>query len=196
MGIVSAVGRLFDRAIQTDAYVSPANYGGPLIDGKGRVLGVAVPLSRSGRDAGIELYDSGIGFAATVTDIGSILERMKTGEILHRGFLGVTVDQSHLGPGAKLAGVARSSAAWTAGLRAGGLITAIGTAVVKNGFHLQNLVSSRMAGDSISLTALTAEGKELQKEILLAELPQGQRKAVKPSEEAGTLPWEEGRGGR
>jgi len=33
------------RAIQTDAKISPTNYGGPLIDLRGRVLGVLVPLS-------------------------------------------------------------------------------------------------------------------------------------------------------
>ncbi|HLQ38778.1 MAG TPA: trypsin-like peptidase domain-containing protein, partial [Planctomycetota bacterium] len=63
IGIVSAVRRQFGRALQIDAYTSPANYGGPVVDVLGRVLGIAVPLSPAGRDAGVEWYDSGIGFA-------------------------------------------------------------------------------------------------------------------------------------
>ena len=45
VGIVSALERIWGKAIQTDAKVSPSNYGGPLVDISGRVLGVLVPLS-------------------------------------------------------------------------------------------------------------------------------------------------------
>lgn len=65
VGVISAVQRIWGKAIQTDAKVSPSNYGGPLIDIHGRVLGLLVPLSpaREGDLAGSEWYDSGIGFA-------------------------------------------------------------------------------------------------------------------------------------
>ena len=45
VGVLSATNRIWSTAIQTDAKISPANYGGPLIDIQGRVLGVLVPLS-------------------------------------------------------------------------------------------------------------------------------------------------------
>lgn len=48
VGIVSALRRIWDRAIQTDAGVSPHNFGGPLIDLNGRVMGVLVPMSPQG----------------------------------------------------------------------------------------------------------------------------------------------------
>ena len=62
-GIVSATSRISDKAVQTDANTSPANYGGPLIDIQGRVIGICVPMSPAGQsaEAGVELYDSGIG---------------------------------------------------------------------------------------------------------------------------------------
>src|SRR5262249_19168025 len=50
VGIVSALGRIYGKAIQTDAKVSPVNYGGPLVDLSGRVLGVLVPASPRGQD--------------------------------------------------------------------------------------------------------------------------------------------------
>ena len=45
VGIVSALDRMFGKVIQTDADVSTANYGGPLVDIRGRVYGVVVPMA-------------------------------------------------------------------------------------------------------------------------------------------------------
>ncbi|MFP6701468.1 MAG: trypsin-like peptidase domain-containing protein, partial [Planctomycetaceae bacterium] len=71
VGIISALNRIWGRALQTDAKISPANYGGPLVDIRGQVIGVLVPLSqrRPGQTAGVEWYDSGIGFAIPMADI-------------------------------------------------------------------------------------------------------------------------------
>ena len=65
VGIISALDRIWGKAMQTDAKVSPVNYGGPLVDIDGRVLGMLVPAvaARRGETAGVEWYDSGIGFA-------------------------------------------------------------------------------------------------------------------------------------
>ena len=54
VGIISALDRIWGRALQTDAKISPANYGGPLVDIRGQVIGVLVPLSQrqAGRTAG------------------------------------------------------------------------------------------------------------------------------------------------
>ncbi len=80
-GIVSAVGRIWGRAVQTDAKVSPNNYGGPLVALDGRVMGVLVPASPQGEgdNAGIEWYDSGIGFAIPLDDINRVLAKLKAG---------------------------------------------------------------------------------------------------------------------
>ncbi|HEB52374.1 MAG TPA: PDZ domain-containing protein [bacterium] len=151
LGIVSAKRRLFGRALQIDAYTSPANYGGAVIDIHGRVLGIAVPLSPSGRNAGVEWYDSGIGFATTIADIPHLIARMQEGQILQRGWLGVQLSTSHLGPGAKITGTPKDGAAAKAGLRKGDIILKVDGVDVLNGPHFQMLVSSRLGGDTCTL---------------------------------------------
>src|SRR5207249_10556842 len=47
-GIISADHRISGRALQTDAKVSPSNYGGPLVDIQGRVQGVMVQVGSHG----------------------------------------------------------------------------------------------------------------------------------------------------
>lgn len=95
VGIISAVGRIWGKAIQTDAKVSPVNYGGPLVDIHGRVFGVLVPMSPRGDSelSGVEWYDSGIGFAVPLEDIYRVLPRLQKGENLQPAQLGVTFDQ-------------------------------------------------------------------------------------------------------
>ena len=62
--------------------ISPANYGGLLVDLHGRVLGVLVPMSpqEKGEMAGLEWYDSGIGFAVPAGQINRVLPCLIKGE--------------------------------------------------------------------------------------------------------------------
>ena len=82
VGIVSAVNRIQGKAIQTDAATSPNNYGGPLIDIHGRVMGLLTPLSpqSNSQTTGFEWYDSGIGFAIPAADVLRSVELMKKGQ--------------------------------------------------------------------------------------------------------------------
>ncbi len=99
VGVLSALNRIWGRAIQTDAKVSPTNYGGPLIDLRGRVIGVLVPLSPQGQEselAGSEWYDSGIGFAVPLVDINSRLETLKGGQDLKPGLLGISLKKGDI----------------------------------------------------------------------------------------------------
>lgn len=189
LGIVSATGRLFGRALQIDAYTSPANYGGPVIDVRGRVLGIAVPLSPSGRDAGVDWYDSGIGFAATLADIPDLIERMQGGEVLERAWLGIEVDATHLGPGARVTKVVPDSPAEQLGLAPDAVITAVGDRPVHHGFHLQTLLGARLAGDTVTVTWRTG-ATEHTGTATLAAVPLRERESRTREEETFTLPWE------
>jgi len=92
VGIVSALNRMRGNAIQTDAKLSPANYGGPLCDVHGRVIGICVPLAeRPGELAGVEMYDSGVGFALPKPRVDEIVGELRKGNSFYRGWLGIEV---------------------------------------------------------------------------------------------------------
>ncbi|MFO1054139.1 MAG: trypsin-like peptidase domain-containing protein [Planctomycetota bacterium] len=187
-GIVSARDRLYGRALQIDAWTSPANYGGPVVDIDGRVLGIAVPLSPSGRDAGVDWHDSGIGFATTIADIAPLMERMQRGETLHRAWLGVALDPSDLGPGAVIQSLVPRSPAAGLGLRRGTRITAVDGTKVRNSFHAQILIGAHMAGDEITL-ALEQDGAAREARVRLLATPSAEREERSRAQETAELPW-------
>lgn len=190
LGIVSATDRIFGRALQIDANTSPANYGGPVLDVEGRVLGLAVPLSPAGRDAGVDWYDSGIGFCATLGDVAPFLERMQRGETLHRAWLGVAVDPKHMGPGAVLAGLAPGSPASKLGWLRGDLLTSVDGVPVRNSFHLQTLIGARLAGETVTVSSRRGDGEPVSVAVVLAAVPAAERKEQTRSEESAQLPWD------
>lgn len=174
VGIVSAVGRMFGKVIQTDAAVSTANYGGPLVDIRGRVLGVIVPLAPHGASevAGVEWYDSGIGFAVPLAALTERLERMKQGEDQRPAILGIGLVQQdpHSSP-AELAAVRPDAPAGQAGLKQGDRIVEIDGRPIHTQTDLRFALGPRYGGETIRLVALRGE-ERLERNILLAgELP-------------------------
>src|SRR5262245_17805230 len=121
-GIISAVDRIWGKAIQSDAKISPVNYGGPLVDLQGRVTAVLVPLSPNaeGETAGFEWYDSGIGFGVPMEDIFATLPRLKLGKDLKKGLLGVIMRSTdQYGTTPVIASVTPGSAAAEIDLKSG-----------------------------------------------------------------------------
>jgi len=154
VGIVSGLNRMSSLAIQTDAKVSPINYGGPLIDLDGRVVGLLVPMSYSpGDTAGNELYDSGIGFAIPLWQAEPSALRLVQGETIRRGILGVRLVPVD-GGGLRIESVVEASPAEAAGLKAGDLLTAIDDKPVRIPLDLQRRIAFREAGERVALTVI------------------------------------------
>jgi len=162
-GIISAASRISDKAVQTDANTSPANYGGPLVDLDGQVIGVCVPLSPGSREtaAGAQWYDSGIGFAIPLNGLEAVLARLKAGERLEHAFLGIRAKPFGDPPtGAEVEEVVASSPAAAAGLLAKDKIVSLGGTDVLDVSHLATLIGRYVAGDSVELIVERGDVKQ------------------------------------
>ncbi|HEX5444780.1 MAG TPA: PDZ domain-containing protein [Pirellulales bacterium] len=160
VGIVSALERVGGKAIQTDAKVSPANYGGPLVDLRGRVLGVLSPLSPSkgGDLTGVEWYDSGIGFAVPLAHINRFLPRLKEGHDLKSGLIGVSLQSGDIyASPAVIAACRPKSPAYKAGLKPQDEIIALDGRPIARQSQLLDRLASHYAGDRVKLTIRRGE---------------------------------------
>lgn len=90
-GIVSAIqrntgsGGAYDRYIQTDAAINRGNSGGPLFDMQGNVIGINNAIfSPSGGSVGI-------GFAIPAEIAAPIVQKLRDGVEIERGYLGVNI---------------------------------------------------------------------------------------------------------
>ena len=154
VGVISAVSRSWGRSVQTDASVSPANYGGPLVDIAGRVIGILAPLpaDTAGMNLGTELYDSGIGFAVPLEDVMRVLPRLQQGESLSAGVLGIGYASRDPFTGAATIATCRAgSPAAKAGLRPGDTIVSADGRPVSRIAELRHVLATRYAGDRVEL---------------------------------------------
>lgn len=163
VGIVSAQRRMNGLAVQTDARISPANYGGPLFDIDGRVIGVCVPMG-PGEDelADAQWYDSGIGFAVHHGSLADRVARMMNGVEPRRGLLGVVVDPRapvrglETGEDASPEGVRvveePVGPAARAGLAAGDIITHIDGAPTPRVVDFRRALILRGAGEEVEVS--------------------------------------------
>ena len=156
VGIISALDRIWGKAVQTDAKVSPNNYGGPLVDIRGRVLGVLVPMSPTGTGevAGVEWYDSGIGFAIPLEDVLHVLPKLVDGADLDSGLLGVSLTGVDLYSNPAVIAMARAKGpAYQAGFRAGDKIVEVDGKPVTRAAELKHALGPKYAGDTVRVVA-------------------------------------------
>ena len=127
-GIVSGTGRhiqapdgfQIDRVIQTDAPINPGNSGGPLLDARGRVVGVNSQIATGGSNSRGSV---GIGFAVPSNTVADVVPRLERGETIQRPFLGVSTTQGS--NGALVREVTSGGPAQDAGIRTGDVIVRV-----------------------------------------------------------------------
>ncbi len=174
VGIVSAVNRMFGKAIQTDADVSTTNYGGPLVDIQGRVLGILVPMAPQATSevAGVEWYDSGIGFAVPIAPLAERIEQMKKGKDQRSGLLGIGMkpENPHSSP-AELAVVRPDSPAGKAGLKKGDKITEFNGKAIHSQTDLRFAMGTLYGGDTAHVVVIRGDERIERDVKLIAELP-------------------------
>jgi len=168
-GIVSALGRTglgiegYENFIQTDASINPGNSGGALVSLQGDLIGINTAIiAPSGGNVGI-------GFAIPVNMAkASMNQILETGEV-KRGQLGVSIQDitpelrdafalKNGQQGVLVTGVAESSKAEEAGLKAGDVITAIDGKPTSSGGQLRSQIGIKEVGDKVKVS-LIREGK-------------------------------------
>ncbi|MEX0776876.1 MAG: trypsin-like peptidase domain-containing protein [Phycisphaeraceae bacterium] len=191
-GIISGKDRIFGRAVQTDANTSPANYGGPLIDIEGRLIGVCVPLSPGSTAvaAGVEWYDSGIGFAVPLGNSDAWLDQLKQGKTIQPGRIGIVAGP--IPPAATLPGVVGvmvtqvkpDSAGAKAGLAQGDRIVAVDGREVVDLLALRMIMGRYVAGDHVKFKIIRAD----QPLEIVVQLEGGADEMPAPQVIPGTMP--------
>ncbi|MFB8764176.1 S1C family serine protease [Nocardiopsis alba] len=164
-GIISALDRPVSPdegdtqffAIQTDAAINPGNSGGPLVDMRGRVIGVnSMIYSMGGGAFGEQPTGSiGLGFAIPSTEAESVIGRMiDHGETAYAD-LGVTYDQESPVVGAVISdeddAIERGGPADEAGLEPGDVIVSFDGRRVNSHGELQAMVRDKNPGEEVEL---------------------------------------------
>ncbi|HEY6244292.1 MAG TPA: trypsin-like peptidase domain-containing protein [Pyrinomonadaceae bacterium] len=180
--------RLIEGAIQTDASINPGNSGGPLLDSRGRMIGInSQILSPSGSSAGV-------GFAVPVNIAKRVVPQLLGSGKVRRPKLGIsTRDVSTIrnqvdlpvDEGVLIIQVARGSGAANAGLRGiqqmengdielGDIILGIDNDKVSNSDDLFRVLDKRQIGETVQVQILR-DGKRTSVPVRLMDSPDTRR---------------------
>ncbi|MCW2363425.1 MULTISPECIES: DegQ family serine endoprotease [Sphingobium] len=176
-GIISALHRNTgggERFIQTDASINQGNSGGPMFDMNGNVIGInSQILSPTGGNIGI-------GFAIPAEQAVPIIETLRKGQTITRGYLGIQIGQlsedmaDSLGlprnRGEFVHGVEPGRAADKAGIKAGDVIVKVNNREVNPDETLSYIVANLPVGSSVPIE-LIRNGKRMTIRATIEERP-------------------------
>ncbi|MBX3386810.1 MAG: trypsin-like peptidase domain-containing protein [Phycisphaeraceae bacterium] len=191
-GIVSGLGRDprtvigqdgYTNFIQTDAAVNPGNSGGPLVDVRGRVVGMNVAIATGiNSDGTTEGQNSGISFAIPLETIESVVHQLITRGVVVKGFLGINHPSTddvnryalnalgYRGLGVVATQVVSEGPAASAGLRPNDVIVAFNGEPVISVPALRSMISNTAAGAEVVID-VWRDGTNLSIRPTLANLP-------------------------
>jgi serine protease Do len=169
-GIISALqrnigtGGAYDRFIQTDTAINPGNSGGPLFNLQGKVVGI------NNRLIGPNGANIGVGFAIPAEEAAPVIEALKKGQKLERGYLGIAIKRvdettaDALGIaknlGEEVQSVVPGEAAAKAGLKEGDIVLKIAGQDVTPEKTLSYIVANIKPGTKIPI-AIMRENKPM-----------------------------------
>ncbi len=198
IGVISAIDRDIEsltafaigNAIQTDAAINRGNSGGPLLDARGRVIGINSQIKSTSGGG------EGVGFAVPVNTVRRSLDQLRAKGEVDYGYLGVTSQQLYpqlaerldvdADTGALVAGVESGSPADEAGLETGDdkidfqgqreipengdVIVSVDGDPLDNANNLGDLISLKMPGDRVRLEVFR-DGERRTVTVTLGERP-------------------------
>jgi serine protease Do len=181
LGIVSSVARQLEPDspmiyVQTDAAINPGSSGGPLVDLRGRLVGLnTLIISKAGGS-------EGLGFAAPSNIVRTVYEQIRAHGRVRRGDIGIRTQTvtpelaAGLGlpreTGAIVADVIPGSTASRAGLESGDLIASVNGKPMENGRQVQVALYRRLAGDVVALE-IVRDGRTVRANVMALERRDG-----------------------
>jgi putative serine protease PepD len=179
-GIISALDRpvtttdageaSYISAIQTDAAINPGNSGGPLVDQRGRVVGITSAIATLSQQSGGSI---GLGFAIPITQARQIAEQLIDNGQAQYPVVGVVLDLTYRGNGARIqpAGglrppVTPGGPAEKAGLQPGDVIVDVDGEPVGSFEEFVVSIRSHQPGETVQLTVQRG-GDEFQVDVTL-----------------------------
>ena len=161
-GVVSAVNRsaagtdLYDL-VQTDAAINPGNSGGPLLDSRGRVIGINTVVL-----GGANV--SGLGFAVPINLARDVADQILRNGRVVRAVIGIyprDIDASissqfrlPVERGVIITGIEPNSPAAAAGLRPADILVRIDDTNIETSGDLRGFLRSHRPGDTVRLTII------------------------------------------
>ncbi|MCZ6572567.1 MAG: trypsin-like peptidase domain-containing protein [Planctomycetota bacterium] len=170
-GVISRTGALENLypgfgALQTDAAVNGANRGGPLVDMRGRLLGVLLDVNDTEgfgyrfRARGRYTGNAGLGFAVPVPVLKRILPQLELGRTLRAAYLGVGTRSVKGGLLVMSVGKNNSqgeeTAAHRAGLQEGDVLLSIDAEPLTSPRQLRRFLAGFAAGDTVRIALARA----------------------------------------
>lgn len=137
---------VYTDMIQTDAAINPGNSGGALVNAKGELIGINTYISSTSQSS------AGLGFAIPSSTVQRVAEQIIAGKTVTHAFLGITMASSTDPLGVAVTSVYKNTAAAAAGLQTGDVITKVDGKDMTSPSDVSIAVSSKNAGDTISIT--------------------------------------------
>jgi S1-C subfamily serine protease len=164
-GVVSALGRamrsetgrLIENVIQTDVPLNPGNSGGPLVDSRGRVIGI---------NSAIILPAQGIGLAIPVNTAHRVIGELLTHGKVRRAYLGLAAQVRPIRPAAQrqfglqaatvveVVSIESGGPAQRAGLREKDVLLALDGQGIATVDDVHRLLAGKAAGTQVGVTIL------------------------------------------
>ncbi|RPJ62546.1 MAG: PDZ domain-containing protein, partial [Acidobacteria bacterium] len=180
-GVVSALGRslrarsgrLMDNIIQTDAALNPGNSGGPLVDTRGRVVGVNTAMILGGQ---------GLSFAVPINTARLVIPALLRDGCVRRSYIGIGVQDVPLlrrvvrffhlpaESGVLVVSVEPGSPAAVAGLRDGDILIGWSGTPVAGADDLHRVLNAEQIGRPAEMTLIRG-AQQLRLSIVPGEVP-------------------------
>lgn len=155
-------GRLIDNVIQHTAPLNPGNSGGPLLDSRGRVIGV---------NTAIIAMAQGIGFAVPASTARWVVSQLLSHGRVRRGYLGISGRNRPLGKrvvrhhgletesGVEVVDLDASASGAEAGVKLGDIIVALDGKPVTDVDDLHRVLTETPIGEPTTVTVIRSRRK-------------------------------------